>query len=99
MRKNVLPAVYRMSVNAKGQVTIPAALRRKYGLKPKTRLVISEKRGQIVLTPVEVLIRQLRGSLKGGSSLTQALLEDRAKDKELEEAKWQRYLEWTGQKR
>lgn len=83
---------YRVSVNAKGQVVIPAALRRKYGLKPKTRLVISEDGERLVLTPVAVLIKQLRGSLAGGPSLTKVLLKERAKDREREEAKFQRFF-------
>ena len=83
---------YHVSVNSKGQVVIPAALRRKYGLAPKTRLVISDDGERIVLIPVKLLIEKLHGSLAGGPSLTQALLEERAKDREREEAKFQRFF-------
>jgi len=82
---------YRVSANSKGQVAIPAVLRRKYGLVPKTRLVISEEGDRIVLTPVRLLIHRLRGSLKGPGAL-KALLEERAKDQEREEAKFQRFF-------
>jgi len=82
---------YRVSVNSKGQVVIPAALRRKYGLVPKTRLVISDEDERIVLTPIRLLIHRLRGSLKGSGAL-KVLMEERAKDRKREEAKFQRFF-------
>ena len=90
---------YRVSVNSKGQVVIPAALRRKYGLKPKTRLFISDNGERIVLTPARVLIEEMRGSMAGGPSLTKVLLKERAKDLEREEARFRRFFERKRQRR
>ena len=36
----------------KGQITIPAAIRRKLGMKPKSRVEVEVADGQIVLRPV-----------------------------------------------
>lgn len=83
---------YQTSITSKGQVVIPAALRRKLGITPKTRLVISEEDEKIIIKPINPyeLIERLRGSLAGGPSLTKALLEERAKDREREDAKFNR---------
>lgn len=73
---------YRAAVTAKGQVVIPAALRKKYGLTSKTQLVISEKAGRITLKPITPeAIEPLRGKYKG-SGVLKAPLEERAKDHE-----------------
>jgi AbrB family looped-hinge helix DNA binding protein len=81
---------YRASITSKGQVVIPAALRRKYGITPKTQLVISEEAGRITIKPItHALIEELRGKYKG-SGLLKALLEERAQDREREDAKLDR---------
>jgi len=74
----------------KGQIVIPAALRRKYGIKKGTRIQVFEKNGDIVLNPLtpEVIrarLRKLRGIVKGGPSLTKELEAERARDREKEE--------------
>lgn len=68
----------------KGQVVIPAEIRKKFNIKKGTRVAISEGAGNVILLkplpddPIEAT----RGMLKGKTSLTKALLKDR-----LEEAK------------
>ena len=48
--------------------------------------MVEEKRGSIVVTPVPPdPIKFLRGILKGGPSPTKELLEERARDLEIEE--------------
>ena len=66
----------------KGQVVIPADLRKRFNIKKGTRLAISEGEGNvIVLRPVpDDPIEASRGMLKGKSSLTRALLRDRRED-------------------
>ncbi|HXQ37072.1 MAG TPA: AbrB/MazE/SpoVT family DNA-binding domain-containing protein [Anaerolineales bacterium] len=68
----------------KGQIVIPASLRRKYGIKDGTKIIITDIGDAIVLKPVtEQYLRNLQGSLKGKGGL-KVLLEERAKDKERE---------------
>ena len=82
----------------KGQIVIPAALRKKFGIKKGTRIQVYEKDDQIILNPLTPqLIRQkiekLYGSAKGGPSLTKELEAERAHDREKEERqieKWSR---------
>ena len=65
----------------KGQIVIPASLRRKYGIKDGTKIIITDIGDAIVLKPVtEQYLRNLQGSLKGKGGL-KMLLEERAKDK------------------
>lgn len=61
---------------SKGQVVIPSALRRKYGIKAGTRFAVYEENGRIVLQPItKEYIRQLRGSLKGSGALEELMRE------------------------
>lgn len=69
----------------KGQIVIPAALRRKYGIKKGTKIIVTDTGDGIVLKPVtEQYLKNLQGSLKGKGGL-KALVEERRKDKEMEE--------------
>jgi AbrB family looped-hinge helix DNA binding protein len=79
----------------KGQIVIPAALRKKFGIKKGTRIQVYEEGDHIVLNPLSPqLIRQkierLYGSAKGGPSLTKELEAERARDREKEERKIER---------
>jgi len=63
----------------KGQVIIPAELRRKFNIKKGTRVSIVEGEGQVILIKrlADDPIEASRGMLKGQTSLTKALLKDR----------------------
>ncbi len=53
-------------VTTKGQVVIPAKLRRKLGIKQGTRVVFDEKNSTIVIRPItEAYIGSLQGMLAG----------------------------------
>ena len=68
----------------KGQIVIPASLRRKYGIKNGTKIIITDVGDAIILKPVtEQYLKNLQGSLKGKGGL-KVLLEERRKDKEKE---------------
>ena len=68
----------------KGQIVIPAPLRRKYGIKNGTKIIITDIGDAIVLKPVtEQYLKNLQGSLKGKGGL-KTLLEERRKDTERE---------------
>ena len=76
------------SVTTKGQLVIPAGIRRRLGIKAGTRVRFIERGGEIVLQPVtSAAIRGLCGVLKSDTSVTAQLLADRAKDREREEQK------------
>ena len=77
------------SVTSKGQLVIPARLRRKYGIEPGTKVRFLERDHEILLQPVtKEYIRSVCGLLKSETSATQMLLKERAKDREQEEGKF-----------
>ena len=68
----------------KGQIVIPASLRRKYGIKNGTKIIVTDVGDAIVLKPVtEQYLKNLQGSLKGKGGL-KVLLDERRRDKERE---------------
>ena len=76
---------------SKGQFVIPARLRRKFGIKPGTRLNFTEENGRIILQPVtRDFIDSFCGVFKskpGEKSAVQELLADRAKERAREDRK------------
>ncbi len=71
-------------VTVKGQIVIPATLRRKYGIKNGTKIIVTDVGDAIVLKPVtEQYLRNMQGSLKGKGGL-KTLMDERRKDKEKE---------------
>ena len=75
-------------VTSKGQLVIPVKLRRRYGIKPGTKVCFIERGGEVLFQPVtKEYIRSVCGMLKSETSVTQQLLKERLKDQEREEAK------------
>jgi AbrB family looped-hinge helix DNA binding protein len=75
-----------ITTSAKGQIVIPATVRRQLGIKEGTRIVVTvdEANKQIVLTPItREYIHSLRGKYKGRGMLA-ALEEERERDRERE---------------
>ena len=69
-------------VNSKGLVTIPAALRQKYGIGKGTRVSMVEDGPRIILQPLtREYIPSLRGSLKGTTSALEYLYKSRKNDR------------------
>ncbi len=67
-------------VTTKGQIVIPAALRRKYGIKEGTRIIVSDNGNSIILKPItEQYLKKLQGSLKGKGGL-KFLIDERRRD-------------------
>jgi AbrB family looped-hinge helix DNA binding protein len=57
-------------VSSKGQLVIPVELRRKYDMKPGTKVHVADTGDHIALKPITpAAIRKLRGTLKGGGAL------------------------------
>lgn len=77
-----------LTISNKGWVVIPAELRKKYNLTPGTQVVIVDYGGVLAIVPaMKDPIKQGYGMLKGGPSLTQSLLKERAAERKREEAK------------
>jgi len=74
-------------VTVKGQVVIPAQIRKRLGVKKGTRLQVEERDGSIVMHPINrEYFERMAGILKGPLA-TKVLEESRKEDLALEEAK------------
>jgi AbrB family looped-hinge helix DNA binding protein len=69
-------------VTVKGQVIIPAPLRKKFNIKKGTRVAITDGEGNVILIkPLsDVPIEASRGILKGKASMIKALLKERREE-------------------
>jgi len=68
----------------KGRIVIPAALRRKYGIRPGTRILVFDNGENIILQPVTAQsLKRLQGILKDKGAL-KALIQERARDEKRE---------------
>ena len=66
----------------KGQIVIPAALRRKYHIQGGTRIRVYEEKGQIILQPLtRETIGKVRGLFKGSGAL-KILREERERERD-----------------
>jgi AbrB family looped-hinge helix DNA binding protein len=62
---------------------IPSEMRTALGIKPGTRICVTQEGSRIVLEPVShELVDKTRGMLAGGPSLTKALLRERRREKD-----------------
>ena len=78
-------------VTSKGQLVVPSRLRRRFGIKPGTRINFLEEGDRIIFQPVtREYIRSFRGMFKlkpGEKSVVQEHLEERRRDRDRENAK------------
>lgn len=73
------------TISSKGQIVIPAELRRKYGLKEGVRVVFHDEGGKLTLEPNRFAeVYALQGSLRG-YDLERALQEDRETERKRED--------------
>jgi len=80
-----------VTVGPKGQVVIPASMRRQIGLEPGQRVDVRVKDGLLVLRPIpRDLLEKLHGCLAEGSSLTEALVREHAEELRREEERLHR---------
>lgn len=71
-------------VTVKGQVVIPSRLRRRFGIKKGTQVYLYEREGEIVLKPItDEYIRAMAGMTGTKGRLLKALIEEKAKEREL----------------
>jgi len=75
-------------VTTKGQLVIPARIRRKLGIKPGTKICFIEREHEVLFQPLtKEHIRNLAGMLKSPTSATAELLAERKLDKKREDKK------------
>ena len=75
-------------VTSKGQLVVPARLRRKYGIKAGTRVRFLERDSEIILQPLtRQYIRSVCGLLAEAGPATPELLRERKRDRQREEAR------------
>lgn len=76
-------------VTSKGQLVVPARIRRLFGIKPGTRINFVEEGGRIIFQPVtREYIRTFRGRFKpksGEKSVVQEHLEERRAERDQED--------------
>jgi AbrB family looped-hinge helix DNA binding protein len=76
-------------VTSKGQLVVPVRIRRRFGIKPGTRINFVEEGDRIIFQPVtKDYISSFRGVFKprsGEKSVVQELLEERRAEKAREE--------------
>ena len=73
------------TVTSKGQLVIPAAMRRRFKIKEGTKVLFLEDNGRLLLQPLtEDLIDRLTGCLAGEPDLLDALEEDRREERKRE---------------
>ena len=74
---------------SKGQIVIPSKIRRRHNIKSGTKLSIIEKGDQIILQPLtEDYFEKMAGVLNTKGKLAKTVLNERAKEKAMEEKKW-----------
>ena len=71
------------TVTTKGQLVIPARLRKKYSIRKGTQVVFVEEENRLILQPItKEFINSLRGSLKGKPSILGLLLKTRRAERD-----------------
>ncbi|MBI4668351.1 MAG: AbrB/MazE/SpoVT family DNA-binding domain-containing protein [Elusimicrobia bacterium] len=78
------------TVTVKGQVVIPAKLRRKVGLKKGTRVYMEEHNGDIIIHPATPEFYDRACGILKGAKLTEALQALRQEDKQREERRFEK---------
>ncbi len=75
------------TLSVKGQIVVPAKLRKRLGLKKGSRVVIIEEPNGFCVRPVErKYFEQYAGLLPGKGQATKLLLKDRRKEREREDS-------------
>ncbi|MDY6990791.1 MAG: AbrB/MazE/SpoVT family DNA-binding domain-containing protein [Thermodesulfobacteriota bacterium] len=75
-----------VKTSSKGQIVIPAEIRKKLGIKPGQKVAFRLVEDKAVIEPLpEDPIKALRGIIKGKPSMTKALLKERKEEVKREE--------------
>ena len=75
--------MYKAVVSAKGQIVIPSALRKKFGVKKGAQVCLYERDGEIVIKPItDKYIQGMAGIARTKGRLLRALIQEKAKERE-----------------
>lgn len=79
------------TITSKGQIVIPASIRKHLNIKPGMRFVVQEQGDKIIVQKVDKhYFDQFIGILKG-SNATEELLKERRRERERENKKWSKF--------
>jgi len=71
-------------VTTKGQVVIPAKIRRKFGIKKGTRVAFIEQDKKLIIQPLDKnYFESLAGIIDTKGKILKSLMEDKKKEREL----------------
>ena len=74
-----------ITVSARGQMVIPASIRKRYGIKPNSKVELLDLGKEVVIVPiVEQSIYKARGMLKGKGITTADLIKERRRARKQE---------------
>ncbi len=71
-------------VTVKGQIVVPAKIRRKFGIKKGTKIAFVEQNGKLIIQPLDKnYFESLAGILGTDGDMLKGLMEDKKKEREL----------------
>ena len=71
-------------ITVKGQIVVPARIRKKYGIKKGTTIAFIEQNGKLILQPLDKgYFESLAGVLGTDGDMLKSLREDKKREKEL----------------
>jgi AbrB family looped-hinge helix DNA binding protein len=71
-------------VTVKGQIVVPAKIRRKFGIRKGTKIAFIEQHGKLIIQPLDKsYFDSLAGVLGTQGKLLKSLMEDKKKEREL----------------
>jgi AbrB family looped-hinge helix DNA binding protein len=71
-------------ISIKGQIVVPASIRRKFGIKQGTTIAFIEENGRLILQPLDKsYFESLAGILGTKGKMMKSLMEDKKKERDL----------------
>lgn len=71
-------------VTVKGQIVVPAKIRRKFGIRKGTKIAFIEQHGKLIIQPLDKsYFDSLAGVLGTEGKLLKSLMEDKKREREL----------------
>ena len=71
-------------VTTKGQIVVPAKIRRKFGIKKGTKIAFIEQNGKLIIQPLDkTYFESLAGVLGTEGKMLKSLMDDKKREREL----------------